>query len=247
MRLIRLAPLLAVVTVPAVAQNAPTPVAPPRPALVAPVAPVRPPLAWTFDRRPSLDSALRTFATSRQYITAYQQVQSYGRCAAAAVPDIAAGVLASDPNSADERQELRQLYGVGRACLPFGYAPPTIFIRGGLAEALYTRAAVPVGPTTPAQLAVFQAGEAKRSRARLYDDRRYAALADCLVVRAPGQVRGLLLSRHGSEAERAAFDATLAAAPACGGIERLPTRAARPFLRAYLADSAWRWAEARRA
>jgi len=231
------------------AQTAPAPAAPP-----AQTAPPPPPVALAprafSPRSPQSFATLipvdAGYAQSKRYEQTYQQVQQYGRCATNVTPRRAATVLGAAPNTRTELVELRQLIGVSRGCLPYGYGAPVVFLRGGLAEALYRQqpaaAAVHAGGTTSADLSAFLAAEAARSKARLPADRDFTTLSNCLVVRAPGAVRTVLESRHGSSEEGAALDAVLAASPGCATTRRFPGSASRSFVRAYLAESAYRWA-----
>jgi len=186
------------------------------------------------------------YAQSKRYEQTYQQVQQYGRCATHIAPRRTATVLGAAPNTRTELVELRQLIGVSRGCLPYGYGAPVVFLRGGLAEALYRRQsaadAIHAGGTTRADLSAFLAAETARSNARLPQDRDLTTLSNCLVVRAPAAVRTVLGSRHGSTQESAALDAVLAASPGCATTNHFPASASRSFVRAYLAESAYRWA-----
>lgn len=234
---------LAGVPAAAVAQTTPTPTAP---APTIPRASVPVTRSFTPAFRPFDDSPARFFANSRRYVADYQHVRDYGRCVTNTGPRLARDVLEAAPNTVDELEGLRRLYGIGRACLPYGYRAPTVFLRGGLAEALYRRTAAAdalhAGGVSPAQVAAFAQAEAARSRARLFDDRRYTELANCIVLRSPAAVRAVLLSEPGSDREREAFTAMLAASGGCVTGERARYTGAKPFLRAYLAESAWRWA-----
>lgn len=196
---------------------------------------------------PALPLPGREFAQSKYYQNAYQQVQEYGRCLTHVGPTRARELLNSDPNTVDERLAYRILVGVGRPCLPYGYHPPATFLRGGLAEAMYLRGAeagVPVDhrPTAD-EVTRFYSAEATRSDARLIDDRRFTALANCLVVNAPEKVHLVLLTRHGSAGERKALQQVLDQSPSCASDRRLTNTAATTFVRAYIAESAYRWSQ----
>lgn len=126
-------------------------------------------------------------------------------------------------------------------------SPTGRVLRGSLAEALYKRQ--PAGRalhstgTTQSDLDAFRADELLRGKARLPDDRSYTAIANCMVVQAPGATRSVLLSKHGSAEERQAVKILLAAAPACSTSKAFPATAGTSFVRAYLAESALRWTE----
>ncbi|WP_230629662.1 hypothetical protein [Sphingomonas sp. Leaf37] len=188
-----------------------------------------------------------TFAQSKYYQQTYELAQQYGRCATNVSPTRVRSLLQTSPNTRTELTELRQLVGVSKGCLPYAYRPPVVFLRGSLAEAMYKRQ--PVGRalhsagTTQSDLDAFQASEWARSKARLPDDRAYTAIANCLVVRAPGAARSVLLSDHGSTAERQAVKTLVASAPGCSTSGAFPPTAGTSFVRAYLAESALRWAE----
>ncbi len=187
------------------------------------------------------------FAQSKYYQQTYELAQQYGRCAANVSPARVRSVLETPPNTRTELTELRQLVGVSKACLPYAYRPPVVFLRGSLAEALYKRQ--PAGRalhstgTTQSDLDAFRADELLRGKARLPDDRSYTAIANCMVVQAPGATRSVLLSKHGSAEERQAVKILLVAAPACSTSKAFPATAGTSFVRAYLAESALRWTE----
>lgn len=185
------------------------------------------------------------FPQSVYFQNSYQQAQLYSRCLSRIAEKRSRALLDADPQSADERNAVRLLYGLGRPCLPYGYAPPRIFVRGGLAEAMYHNeidAGVNVDHrATPAETIAFYAAERERSGARLIDDRVYTAWANCVVVSAPRAVRAVLDRKHGSTEERAALDEAVREAPTCVSTARLPAAGATTFLRAYLAESAYRW------
>lgn len=186
----------------------------------------------------------RLFPSSRFYETTYQQVQQYGRCAASIGRKRAQDVLSSDPNTVDELNAFRLLTGSGRSCLPYGYRASAVFLRAGLAEALLKQdlrggATMPIVNTTATIR--FLDAEQGRSGARLIDDYRFAALANCMVVSAPTAVKAVLLSEHGSSQEAAALQAALSASPTCSTTRELPALSSRSFIRAYLAESAYRW------
>jgi hypothetical protein len=198
------------------------------------------------NRSPDLVPLDRLFAQSKYYVNAYQQTQEFGRCVSHLGPRLAERVLASDPNTVHERVEFRQLSGVGRACISYGYRAPTVFVRGSIAEAMYHDAVAANGNSIPlattARLIAFAAAEEARSAARLADDRLFTSFSNCVVVRAPIAVGSLLDSRHGTPGERAALTNALKQASGCTSSTTLPAAAATSFLRAYLAESAYRWA-----
>jgi len=221
---------------------------------VTPVTPTNPPrVSVTHGLRlatprsvPFAPPPFLTFSNSHRYVDNYQQVQSYGRCVANICERYANGMLDATPNTVDERQAIVRLHSIGRACLSYGYRAPIVFIRGGIAEAMYRQ--IPAadaihgqGVTTP-DLIAFQASEVARGGARLVDDRRFTEAANCLVVRAPRATRSLLLSDHGSDAELAALNTMVAEASGCGNLKRFPVTGGRSFLRAYIAESAFHWA-----
>lgn len=162
---------------------------------------------------PGQGSPARLFANSRYYVQQYQEVQSFGRCAVHIGREPVVTLLEAAPNTANERFQLRFVGARNKACLPYGYTAPVIFLRGALAEALYRSqpAALTVPSAgSPARLeAAFQAAEQRRNGARLIDDLRYSTLSNCVVARAPLQVRRLLFSEHGSLEERAALESVL--------------------------------------
>lgn len=187
------------------------------------------------------------FAQTKFFQQQYQQAQIYGRCVANVSPQRARAVLDASPNTRTELVEINQLSGLAKGCLPYGYAPSIVFLRGSLAEAMYQRQpialALHAAGTTDADLSAFQQAEDARSGARLPDDRAYSAVSNCLVVRAPAASRNVLLTDHGSIAERKAVKQLISSAAGCSSTTRFPTTASTSFIRAYLAESALRWSE----
>ncbi len=187
------------------------------------------------------------FAQSKYYQNAYQQVQQFSRCLAHIGPRRAQSLLNSAPNTAKERIAYRSLLIMGRSCLPYGYSAPTAFLRGGLAEAMYRQ--VGAGnmtvdhKLTADQISRFYSAEAARSDARLVDDRKITELANCLVVGAPDSIRPLLLSKHGSSNERVELQSVIDRAPYCASNRKLSSTASTTFIRAYIAESAYRLSE----
>lgn len=232
----------------AMAQTAPAPApAAPAPVVTIPIAPRLPTPIQSRPMIPLNSYADPGFGQSKYYQQIYEQAQNYGRCAINVGGERARAVLNTAPNTRTELTELRQLTGIARPCLPFNYGVPIVFLRGTIAEALYRRQpvalAVHAAGTTDQQLTAFQASEASRSSARLPDDRAFAAVSNCLVVRAPEQVRDILLSRVGSDRERQGIEHLLAAAPGCSTSKRFSAASGTTFVRAYLAESALRWSE----
>ena len=230
-------------------------------AQVTPAVP-NPPSTPNTTSMPSLPSAIRPrfsqfipfsslsttgpFGQSKYYQQGYELAQQYGRCAANVSSARTQSVLDSQPNTRTELVNLRQLTGLARGCLSYGYSPPIIFLRGGLAEAVYKKQpaaqALHLAGTTQAELDDFQMAETARSNARLPDDRAYTTIANCFVVRAPGAVRSILFSDHGSQQERRAIRQLVASTPGCSSTGSFPVTAGTSFIRAYLAESALRWA-----
>jgi hypothetical protein len=231
----------------AFAQNAPTPTPPSTPRVISIPTVTRIPTRPLQPMTPLNSFAGPSFGQSKYYQQTYELAQNYGRCATNIGPARARAVLNTAPNTRTELTELRQLTGIARPCLPYNYGVPIVFIRGTLAEALYRRQpvaqAIHAGGTTEQQLQAFQAQESRLSWARLPDDRAFATVSNCLVVRAPEQVRTILMSRVGSAKEREGIRTLLAAAPGCSTSKSFSPTSGTTFIRAYLAESALRWAE----
>ena len=187
------------------------------------------------------------FAQSKYYEQTYELAQQFGRCASNVSPKRARLVLNAAPNTRTELVELNQLSGLARACLPYAYRAPVVFLRGSLAEAMYKRQ--PTAQTThsvgvrQSALDAFQTAETARSTARLPDDRSFSIVTNCLAVRSPDETRAVLMSEHGSQSERQAIKQLIASAPGCTGSTAFPVTAGTSFIRAYLAESALHWAD----
>jgi hypothetical protein len=208
-----------------------------------PAFPIRPPQpndAYRFGLR----NPERLFPSSRFYENTYEQVQGYGRCVTSLGSRRARDVLTADPNTVDELNAFRILIVSGRACLSYGYQAPTVFLRAGLAEALFKEDLKNGGTMPVANTATtlrFLDAERERSGARLVEDYKFTAVANCIVLHAPAAVKTLLLSKHGSPEEAKALEVAVTASPTCTTTRQLPQLASRSFIRAYLAESAYRW------
>jgi hypothetical protein len=180
------------------------------------------------------------FANQRYFADVYQRVVEYGRCAANVAPERARSAVDAPPNTLDEQVKLNNLRISTSACLPYGYRPPRVFIRGGLAEALYKKQAVASGPVRT-DLGALIAEESGRDRSRFGDDRMFTHAALCASARAPRAVDALLRSKPGSVDERVALSAVAQQAGGClAGVSYLPGDGGPAYLRAYLAESALR-------
>lgn len=208
-------------------------------------APARAPATSGINRYDLIGSWERTNPAARRYISQYQQILSFGRCATNVARDRSASLLAAVPNSPDEGLEAQRIGDLAKGCLPSGFRAPVIFLRAGVAEALYKRLPADVAlrraGTSAADVTAFETAEQQRSGNRLVDDADFTRTANCYAINAPAQVRATLLATPGSTAERTALNTMASAAPQCGG-GSIGAGGGTVFLRAYLAESAYRWA-----
>lgn len=190
-------------------------------------------------------SASYEFATSLAYAITYQHVLDYGRCAINVSNGASKRLLATDRDTLGERGEARQLVLMSKPCRPYGYGAPVAFFRAGIAEALYKKTANNLDPASRREIQAFLADEATRDRSRQVDDGRFVAVANCIVVNAPDQVRSFLSTSPGSKLESDAVSKVFAMAPTCGTRRNLPSTGGTTFLRAYVAEAAYRFAAMR--
>lgn len=228
------------------APSAPAPAANPGEPVVLMAPSWRPAPKPPVNRAPFLPMPGPDFANSRSYVAQYQQVQEFGRCAANISGERSRELLESAPNTPIERNEVRRVSLLGRGCQSYGVVAPIVFLRAGVAEALYkklpTSVALHATGATGTDVAAFSTAEVMRSKARLADDRLFTTLANCYAMAAPRQVRDLLYSKHGTAAEREAMNAVINGAPSCATGKQISSAGGTSFLRAYIAESAYRWA-----
>lgn len=184
---------------------------------------------------------------SRGYFRQYQQILDYSRCAVQTSAGYIRAAVDNKPMSNSELADFRDIRSRTKGCYSSGVAAPVSLMRGGLSETLYKSA---FGAGAPAALrnvtqenyAAFIAAGRERNMYRLGDEHSFADLATCLVVRAPDAADAVLRTDHGSAGERTAMDRVFAEAPGCASTSSLPATSNRTYVRAYLAEALYNWA-----
>lgn len=154
----------------------------------------------------------------------------------------AEGVLTSKPNSRSERSKTALLRGRVKTCSSKGLANIHSLVRGSLAEAMYMRQVRQAPTLDPSRSQAFVAAEKIFQSDRDQGDQVMASVMSCMVAAAPDKAHALLASVHGSTEEATAMDVFFAAAQKCGAGATRPKNLSRSFIRAFVADSAWRLA-----
>ena len=154
----------------------------------------------------------------------------------------AEGVLTAQPNSRSERSKTALLRQRVKTCPTKGLGNVHSLVRGSLAEAMYKRQVRQLPIVDAARAQAFINGEKSFQSERDQGDQVMAAVMSCMVAASPDKAHALLLTDHGSAAEVAAMDAFFAASQKCGAGATRPSNLSRSFIRAFVADSAWRYA-----
>lgn len=173
----------------------------------------------------------------------YDHLLKYGNCLANISRSGAMKAMDTKPYSADERRQTMVLGERSTACTLGKIENIHSLVRGTIAEALYKKnvTAVPALADDPGRASSFVVAENLFNNEREQGDQVMIGATNCMVATSPAKAHAVLRSAHGSNEEAAAMDALFAAAPACAGRTR-PAGLSRSFLRAFIADSAWRFA-----
>lgn len=152
------------------------------------------------------------------------------------------GVMTTKPNSRSERSKTALLRQRVKTCPTKGLGNVHSLVRGSLAEAMYKRQVRQVPVVDAARAQAFVNGEKTFQSERDQGDQVMAAVMSCMVAASPDKAHALLLTEHGSAVEVTAMDAFFAASQKCGAGASRPSNLSRSFIRAFVADSAWRFA-----
>lgn len=171
----------------------------------------------------------------------YARLVKHGDCLIAAGQS-AEGLLTTMPNSKAERRKTAKLRGAVDTCPAKGLENIHSLVRGSLAEAMYV-ARVRQAPTVDAARGqAFVNAEKAFQAERDQGDQVMASVMSCMVAASPDKAHAVLIAQHGSNQEATAMDAFFAAAQKCGAGASRPSNLSRSFIRAFVADSAWRLA-----
>ena len=154
--------------------------------------------------------------------------------------ETAHGILTTKPNSKSERSKTALLRQRVKTCDGKGLENIHSLVRGSLAEAMYLRQVRQAPAVDAARAQAFVNGEKAFHSERDQGDQVVANVVSCMVAASPAQAHAVLTSQHGTPQEAAAMDALFAAGQKCGAGASRPSNLSRSFLRAFVADSAWR-------
>ena len=171
----------------------------------------------------------------------YVALAKHGECLIANGESVE-GVLTTKPNSRSERTKTALLRERVKTCSPKGLANIHSLVRGSLAEAMYLRQFRQVPVVDVARAQAFVNAEKDFQSEREKNDQVMATVMSCMVAVSPDKAHALLSTQHGTTEEAAAMDAFFAASQKCGAGASRPKNLSRSFIRAFVADSAWRFA-----
>lgn len=172
---------------------------------------------------------------------AYVKLLAYGECVMATGAS-AESILTSKPYSRSERDRTGLLRQRTKTCPAKGFDNVHSLVRGSFAEAMYRRQVRQLPVVDAARAKAFVDGEKAFQADRDQGDQVMAAVMSCMVAAAPDKAHGLLATQHGTSDEATAMDAFFAAGAKCGAGASRPKNLSRSFIRAFVADSAWRYA-----
>ena len=156
----------------------------------------------------------------------------------------AEGVLVDKPNSRSERSKTALLRERDRTCHMKGLENIHSLVRGSLAEAMYGRHFPQMPAMNAARAQAFLNAERAFQAEREKNDQVMGTVMTCMVAVAPQQAHAVLATTHGTPQEASAMDAFFVASQKCGAGATRPSNLSRSFIRAFVADSAWRFARA---
>ncbi len=153
------------------------------------------------------------------------------------------GILTTKPNSHSERSKTALLRQRVKSCSTKGLENVHSLVRGSLAEAMYIRQfSQPPVANDAVRAQAFVDGEKAFHAERDKGDQLMASVMSCMVASNPQAAHALLKTAHGTPAEDSAMNAFFAAGQSCGAGATRPSKLSRSFIRAFVADSAWRYA-----
>lgn len=180
-----------------------------------------------------------------QSLKIYSQMLGFGACAARVASKSIQSAMAEMPDSASERRMISDIQAKQEACRVGLMVNTLALIRGVLAEGAYRVLAsggISYGGLRDVDpgYGKFIKAEGDHNKDRVVNDQIFASAANCIVAQQPGLVDRLLTTTHGSNEEANVMDAVFVAAPSCAGPAR-QRNLSRSFLRAFLAESAYRY------
>jgi len=156
----------------------------------------------------------------------------------------AEGVLVDKPNSRSERSKTGLLRDRDRTCAMKGLENIHSLVRGSLAEVMYRRHFPQMPAMNVALAQAFINAEKAFQAEREKNDQVMGTVMTCMVAVAPQQAHAVLATKHGTPQEASAMDAFFVASQKCGAGATRPSNLSRSFIRAFVADSAWRFGRA---
>lgn len=200
--------------------------------------------ATTSRLRGSMIGAVRADEDTPDGFRTYNQMLNAGRCYTGIGRSSAIKALDNGLNSKAERFGIAQLQLKLVACQTSGTPNTLSLVRGSISEGLYHRLAEDapaysgLAATDPRYAAYMRVSEEKVSPLEASDVPLIKA-TDCLAVQQPKLTHAVLATKHGSSQEAQAMAQLFAGAPECAGVNG-PVDLGRSFLRAFLANSAYR-------
>jgi hypothetical protein len=209
--------------------------------------------ATTSRLRGAMIGAVRADEDSPDGFRTYNQMLNAGRCYTGIGRSSAMKALDNGLNSKAERFEIAQLQMKLVACQTSGVPNTLSLVRGSISEGLYHRLAKDAPKfgelaATDPQYEVYMRQSAEKMAPLEASEIPLTKSADCLAVRQPRLTHDVLATKHGSAQEEQSMAQLFAAAPECAGASK-PADLGRSFLRAFLANSAYRvlrWHESSR-
>jgi hypothetical protein len=176
-------------------------------------------------------------------MASYNKLLTYGDCVLGEGETGAAqGVLTTKPYSKSERSKTGLLRQRVKTCPAKGFENLHSLVRGAFAEGMYHRQfKVAPAAADATRVATFVAAEKVFHSERDQGDQLMASVMSCMVAASPQSAHALLATTHGSAAEDSAMNAFFAAGSKCGAGSTRPANLSRSFVRAFVADSAWRF------
>jgi hypothetical protein len=171
----------------------------------------------------------------------YKKLLTYGDCIMGQ-GESAASILTAKPYSRSERDKTGLLRQRVKLCPAKDLQNIHSLVRGAFAEAMYRRQVTTAPTVDAARTKAFIESEKLFQSERDKNDQVMAQVMSCMVAASPASAHALLATEHGTAAEATAMDAYFAAGAQCGAGSKRPANLSRSFIRAFVADSAWRLA-----
>ena len=211
-------------------------------AAVPAAAQFRAPSASSFETAASQNAKLIPNRDTAESMTSYGKLLEHAECLISR-GHTAEGVLVDKPNSRTERSKTALLRQRDRVC-QMKVENIHSLVRGALAEKMYRRQFPQMPAMNAPRAQAFVNAEKAFQAEREKNDQVMGTVMTCMVAVAPQQAHAVLATKHGTPQEASAMDAFFVASQKCGAGATRPSNLSRSFIRAFVADSAWRFARA---